>query len=804
MRTENATSAATAPRLTVFGIPQTAATSSVALHAGKLDGTLTSLAQSYPSISASEHPIQSLHALNPAAHFRLSTPTTTPEVLVDVVTQGDPQALKAELANLGMRNIAVYLNDVGGWLPVSQLANASALSEVHFARAAMPRTRSSMLATQGDFVQGSAAIRTTYPGLDGNGITVGVLSDSFNCFGVYGAAGSGVPASGYNGYARLGFTATYADDQVPTSGQATSTAALPGNVNVLEEADCLNYNAPYQLPDSDEGRAILQIVHAIAPGASLAFHTAITSEADFAQGITQLAAAGAKVIDDDVGYPDEPFFQDGLIADAVNTVYGQGVAYFSSAGNDGNLSYENTTPSFTIAGTGSQANEKVLNFDPSGASSTTSLPVSIPQLVPGEFITLIVEWDQPFVTGATGSSGSAASIDICLAGNSLLSTISSGTCTGGSKLGGDSVQLVTLGNPANATGLSAAENITVSIGMVNGGTAPGRVKFVVMDDGAGSAITSPYSTNSPTLQGHPGADGAAAVGAAFYFNTPACGASSVALETFSALAGDPILFNSNGGRLGTPIVRNKPDFVAPDGVNNTMLGGPLQNYVSTTVLNNVNASGTSSCRTNTSFPSFFGTSAAAPHAAALAALMLQAFPGMSGSQVISTLQSTAISMSTATPYDYHVGHGFIDAAAVFAGQTPSVVSVTVAPNPVVVGKTATLTWSGTGVSNCTAQGDWSGSSTTSGTTTVTPTATGTDNYTLTCTGSSGSSVTSTASLKVTSTSNTGGSTSATGGSGPFGGNSTPRKGGGALDLTTLLALSGVLLAGRALRRRLHV
>ena len=96
---------------------------------------------------------------------------------------------------------------------------------------------------------------------------------------------------------------------------------------------------------------MLQIVHDVAPGASLAFYTGDNSEADFASGIGTLAAAppagaGAKVIADDLGYFDEPFFQDGIVAQAVDSVEAQGVAYFSAAGNDGTLSYQNTAPSF--------------------------------------------------------------------------------------------------------------------------------------------------------------------------------------------------------------------------------------------------------------------------------------------------------------------------------------------------------------------------------------------------------------------------------------------------------------------------
>src|SRR6202023_2448560 len=146
----------------------------------------------------------------------------------------------------------------------------------------------------------------------------------------------------------------------------------PANVNVLQEADpqgggCMNYGAPTQQPFGDEGRAMLQIVHDVAPGASLAFYTADNGEADFAAGIGKLAAAvsaggaGARVIADDVGYFDEPFFQDGIVAQAIDAAEANGVAYFSSAGNDGTLAYDNTAPSFsTVSTTAPNSGEHLL------------------------------------------------------------------------------------------------------------------------------------------------------------------------------------------------------------------------------------------------------------------------------------------------------------------------------------------------------------------------------------------------------------------------------------------------------------
>ena len=152
---------------------------------------------------------------------------------------------------------------------------------------------------------------------------------------------------------------------------------------------CLDFGAPYLTPYGDEGRAMMQIVHDVAPGAKLAFHTAVEGEADFASGIQALATAGAQVIADDVTYYDEPLFQDGLISQAIDTVNSAGVAYFSAAGNDGSNGYDNLAPSFATAST-SPAGEKLLNFDTTNATTTIALTVSLPQLSPGEFIGIVL------------------------------------------------------------------------------------------------------------------------------------------------------------------------------------------------------------------------------------------------------------------------------------------------------------------------------------------------------------------------------------------------------------------------------
>ncbi|MGH3430909.1 MAG: S8 family serine peptidase, partial [Mycobacteriales bacterium] len=506
---------------------------------------------------------------------------------------------------------------------------------------------------------------------------------------------------------------------------------------------------------------MLQIVYDVAPGASLAFYTAENSEADFAVGIGKLAAAGAKVIADDVGYYDEPFFQDGLLAQAVDAVEAQGVAYFSAAGNDGNVAYQNTAPSFpTTSPSGSNAGEHLLNFDRTGATVTTSLPVTIPPMPPGDFIAVVVEWDQPYVTGAPTSGGSSSGIDLCVTGGTGADIItdndgSAVSCTGPATVGSDAYQIIFIGNPATASGNSAQQSLNIVVGLATnskGTIVPGRIIVAVEDDGLGSTINA-FATNSATIQGHPGAAGAAAVGAAFYFQAPACGATPAVLEPFSSLGGAPILFDASGTRLAAPVIRQKPDFVGPDGVNDTFLGYQLtaQDLPPTGVP--VSTSGLltttiTQCQNDPSYPNFFGTSAATPHAAGIAALMLQADTAATPTQIYASLRSSALPMSTSSP-NFSSGYGFIQADTALVIPTLSLSAPSVA-----LGSSATLTWTSIYATSCTASGsgsgigNWTGAQASGGSEVLTPTAAGTQTYTLTCTNAFGTSAAGSASLPV--------------------------------------------------------
>ena len=512
-------------------------------------------------------------------------------VVIDAVaTTDDAAALLSDLKALGLTNGVSFGRTVSGRLPIAKIEAIAALPSLHFARAAAMKTNAGLTTSQGDQVM-RADIARTKLGVTGAGITVGVLSDSYNC---------------------LGDAAANVD-----SGD------LPAGVNILEDF-CSETDHGI-----DEGRAMMQIIHDLAPGAAGSFHTAFNGQADFAQGIIDLQQAGAGVIVDDVIYFAEPMFQDGIIAQAVDTVKEAGVAYFSSAGNQSRKSYESRYRSSGVTGLGGVLHD----FDP-GPGVSFFQRISLP----AGLITVSFQWDEPYYS-VSGKPGAASDYDIWICTPALY-------CWGtqDNNLGGDPVEVLSL---------DFGQPITVYLVVVKiSGPANNLLKYVSFqyEDNIND-----FNTKSSSIYGHANAGGAEAVGAAFYFKTPEFGTSPPLLETFSSAGGTPILFDTAGTRLPKPTVRQKPDIVAPDGTNNTVIGTDIRDP----------GDGSD----NDTFPNLFGTSAAAPHAGAIAALMLEYQGALPPDEIYSTLESTAADMKTAG-FDFDSGFGLVQADAAVAGGIP--------------------------------------------------------------------------------------------------------------------------------------
>jgi hypothetical protein len=375
---------------------------------------------------------------------------------------------------------------------------------------------------------------------------------------------------------------------------------------------------------SDEGRAMAEIVYDEAPGISgILFASGILGAgAEKAASIDLLVSHGARVIADDIGILIEPFFQDGVVALATDRARAAGVAFFSAAGNDAQQAWEGP---FTPSG----ANE---DFDPGAGVDAVQTIGTVPA---GVTTTVVLQWAEPW-----GHASTDLALDIYQIGGGAPALIDTA----------DSNNLAT-GIPLEAIGVGGgATALTFGIGIRRvAGTANPLMKFVDFSNSAGS-VNIEYGANSGTITDAAAANGALAVAASSYLNpaTP---------EPFSSQGPVTVLFDAGGNPLATPSVRQKPELAAPDRVTTTVPG----------------------------FAPFPGTSAAAPAAAGIAALILGAKPFMGVDELYAIMTSPAnaldCTLSGAVP-DLNCGAGFALADRMLAmalDSTPPVITPVIAP-----------------------------------------------------------------------------------------------------------------------------
>lgn len=576
---------------------------------------------------------------------------------------------------------------VEAYVPIEQLANVAGAKGVLAVVASGPMVTNVGSTDSQGIVQ--HRVDKLPAGVDGSGITVGVMSDSYDT------------------------------NTAPNSAALdVSTGDLPGPGNPLGNTDPVVVLEDFPAR-TDEGRAMLQIVHDLAPKARLGFATANTGQLGFADNIRALAGdpaaanyhAGFKadVIVDDIIYLDEPFFQDGIVAQAVDEVVAKGVSYFSSAGNrpasqayDSQIrivpgapaSWAGTNLDFTSVPAALYAGG-FHNFATNGA-------VDIAQSVqftvnPGSSNNIVLQWNEPFDskpptavgapfasgTGTVPTGGAAEFTFNGTAGQAVMVFVDADTSTTGTPIPdtvlelfdpsntliatkdtGTNPEFIALALPTTGTyrvrvtsfvatqggdfryevsnaelpepvlsdynllffratgeylgalaeantltnrplelgGINATIGVQIVIARANT-PAPGpnvadRIRWV----GFGNTSPQEYiSYLDPVTYGHNSAAGAIGV-AAYPFFAP------FVPEAFTSPGPSTIYFDKDSQRLRRVEYRQKPDLAAMDGANTTFFTSDTANDDDT-------------------FPNFFGTSAAAPHAAAIAALVLDAAGG---------------------------------------------------------------------------------------------------------------------------------------------------------------------------------
>ncbi len=423
-------------------------------------------------------------------------------------------------------------------------------------------------------------------------------------------------------------------DSVDALAAVQGTGDLPPTVFVL----------PGQSgnPGTSEGTALLEIIHDLAPGSDLGFATGVGGEAQMAQNILDLAAAGCDVIVDDILYLGEFVFQDGIIAQAVDQVVAQGIDFFSAAGNSGNLSsgtsgvfegdYSGIALPAPLVGAGQSAH------DFGGGNVGNTIDFDPPVLI-------TLQWADP--AGASDNDYDLFLLDAALANVIAFSTFTQN---------GDDLPLEVIDSSMRD---DTGNRLVVT-------RFNGDDRFFHMNTHRGRLNV---GTNGQIF-GHPAAEGALAVGAVDIASAgggPFTGGATNPIEFFSSDGPRRIFFETDGSPVatagvtagataggaagerplgtianpkykvtdGTPapvpqIIREKPDVAAADGVSTATPG----------------------------FNPFFGSSASAPHSAAIAALFQDLFPSIPLEDRYDIFRSTALDIED-PGFDDSSGNGIM-------------------------------------------------------------------------------------------------------------------------------------------------
>ncbi len=535
---------------------------------------------------------------------------------------GDFSQYVSQLTNVGMNvtTTSAAYGLVEGFAPVNELPTLAAMSQTQSGQANEKPVYdyTGQADNEAEYSTFSNVAQTTY-NVNGAGVTVGVISDSVNQ---------------YNG----GLSESY--------GTLDLNPANP--VNVLGDGPA---------GSTDEGRAMLENIHDIAPGANLAFDTVGTSDLAMSQSVTALATtANSNIIVNDIAWADDPMFQDGVISQAIEKATADGVTYFSAAGNDGPANgYESAfraasgTPTGLTAGT-------YMNFNPSGG---TTLELPITTTIPNAELTF--NFDQPFETQEpTGSTGVVTSnVDV------LIVDASTGAVVVGAAANNNNVAIQ---EPWQFVQIPSAGSYYIAIQVVSGPN-PGHIEFASFNDTSTALTVSQTfgtagATSYPTSYGHKGiADTIGVAAVPWWSPAPYLGQNPLASEPFSSSGPDLFDLNAAGGSI-TPTTVDNPTITAPDG-GNTSFFSPGN------VINTSNTPpffpGEPSTPTNLSqdLPSFFGTSSASPNAAAIGALMKQLVPTITPAEIraglIASAASSPLNGSAPGTWDVQGGYGLVNA-----------------------------------------------------------------------------------------------------------------------------------------------
>ena len=520
----------------------------------------------------------------------------------------EPESVAAEIAAAGgviqSRMDSVGRGAFAARLPLDQIAALAGSAGVRSITLA-PHAHQKVGATTSQGAVQLRSVAANRQGFTGRGVTVGILSDSWDT------------SSGF------GVTDTAETDVMTGDLPEVDNIAGGAGLKYLNELDPMIFG-----PGTDEGRAMGQIIHDVAPRADLCFATGVEDKLTFAAHATDLrvnSACAADVIVDDIEFEDEPFFSDGLLARTLDklatdsSLPGHPVSVVSAGGNEAQEGYASTLHIISnaharaLAPSSTRVNLSTIptTIDTSGGfhnfgNDDMQIFEDI-AFVDGTDISF--QWDDPF-----NSEPSGITTDLNLlffdpvSGNFQFAVDDDNFATN------QPLELFTL-HTGNGPG-TTSELLMVIARTGKGLHLANQIKYVAF--GGIFDLNGLITSRTPLTFGHSAANSVTSVGAVVYTADPLISGPphfDPQYETFSSPGPVLIAFGKDGSRLTDPEIRLKPDLSGPDGVNTTffpeeVLFGPGLDYEA-------------GFGVPDGFPNFFGTSAAAPHIAGIEALMLQ-------------------------------------------------------------------------------------------------------------------------------------------------------------------------------------
>jgi hypothetical protein len=560
------------------------------------------------------------------------TPAHYQPILADQLFFKGQQVAVTVRARGTIEEVSQIIRDAGGQLvyrgkalraidalvPISQLTTLSTNPKVATISAIFkPATQSQGNAhNQAEEGQNVDSLRSTF-NLTGDGVKIGVLSDSVNQVG-------------------HGLADSYDSGDLPP----------PSEIDVLSDGT----------DGTDEGRAMLELIHDVAPKSSLAFAAGLVSQQVFAANVYALYEAGCDVIVDDLLYRDEPIFQEGVIAQAITSVTAKGVVYASSAGNASTSGYQ--TRANWVTGSDGRI---YMDWDPDPNHVDTLLRIDTSTA--GSFQ---LGWDEAY-NGVVGAA--VTDLDVNVINPATGAHFPQYTLPDNPRYPGRDGHTNNL-----ATGLPI-ETVLAPGGFVDievvvaqrtdGKPLPSRIGFFSIHTMPDSFANAEYKPDHQSSVGsHNAAADAITVAAVPFWESPAYDNDGlIETEDFTSYGPKQNLFYMNGTRRPQTQILAKPDLSGVQNTNTSFFGEDVPNDPDKQL-------------------NFSGTSAAAPSVAGTAALLIQLAKNQSISYTPASIRNALIESAKLNPtngaqsgeWDRRGGYGLVDGVAAARILVPDIPS----------------------------------------------------------------------------------------------------------------------------------